>query len=342
MSLTALLDEGRAGGAFPMAAAAVIDADGTVREGYCGGATPATRWDLASLTKPRAVVTVCMRLVSQGRLALDSPIAGLGDGAVTARMLLGHRAGLAAWRDLVAALPPGFVPGSEEARRAIAVQVHEEARVRDPGRGVAYSDLGFIVLGWHLEALTGEPLERLAPGFPGDVPLATRGVFAPTGFCPARERFLRGEVHDANAWALGGVAGHAGQFGTLGEVGAWAGGLMRLALAGDAGADLEVAPELAGIAPAVVREFWDPAARDPRGTWLLGWDTPSAGASSAGTRASPDAVGHLGFTGTSVWIDRALGKTFVLLSNRAALGPEAQPALRAFRPRFHDLARDLA
>ena len=135
MALTGLLEEGRRAGAFPMAAAAVIDADGTVREGFVGGATAATRWDLASLTKPRAVVTVCMRLVSEGRLALDRPIAGIGDGGVTARMLLGHRAGLVAWKDLVQGLPSGFEPGSAAVRRAIAAEGQAAARARGAGRG---------------------------------------------------------------------------------------------------------------------------------------------------------------------------------------------------------------
>ena len=160
--------------------------------------------------------------------------------------------------------------------------------------------------------------------------------FAPTGFCPWRQRNLVGEVHDPNAWILGGAAGHAGLFGTAGTVGRWALALERLA------AEDVASPALPGIEGAVVRGFWDRSQMaELRGTWVLGWDTPSPEGSSAGSRVSPEAVGHLGFTGTSVWIDRRDRLVTVLLTNRSALGAAAHTRLKAFRPRFHDGVRDL-
>jgi CubicO group peptidase (beta-lactamase class C family) len=151
----------------------------------------------------------------------------------------------------------------------------------------------------------------------------------PTGHCERRGRQAHGEVDDLNCWVLGGVAGHAGLFATLGEVGAWALDLAN-ASAGRGGA----------IDGAVVREFWA-LEQQVDSTWVLGWDTPTRPNSTAGGRASATAVGHLGFTGTSVWIDRGHDLVMVLLTDRVALGPPSKAVMRAFRTRFHDGVRDL-
>jgi len=331
--LTRLLETGRSHKAYPQASAWVAHDGHFVGQASIGGASERTRFDVASLTKPMAVVTLAMRGVSQGWLDLETPIAADLPSTLTPYTLLGHRAGLPAWRDLVAALPAPRHPGSAEARYAVRALVRQAAREADPSRGVEYSDLGFILLGQSIEELTGISLDRhvTVGSYRGTRP-ARGGDFASTGACPWRERELVGEVHDPNAWVMGGVAGHAGLFATAGEVGRWALGLERLAA--------EDHP-FEAIDAGVLRAFWDPGQRTGSGTWVVGWDTPSPAGSSAGTRVSELAVGHLGFTGTSIWIDRATRLVIVLLTNRVALGAAAQARLKAFRPGFHDSVRQL-
>lgn len=324
-----LLADGVASGAFPAAAAWVGDGARCLAEACVGGAEASTRWDVASLTKPMVVVDWCMREVSAGRLGLDEAVADDLPGHLTVRALLGHRAGLPAWKDLVAALPAEARPGSPATRLALDALVRQAARESDPARGVEYSDLGFMLLGRMIERRTGGSLRDVARGYRPIPERAARwspGLrYLTCGPCPWRGREVRGEVHDPNAWAWGGAAGHAGVFASAGAVGRWA---ARLATG-----------RAVGIDPGVTAEFWDPAARAPGATWVLGWDTPSAEGSSAGVTVSASAVGHLGFTGTSVWVDRGHGLVIVLLTNRVALGPEAQPRLKVFRPRFHDAVR---
>lgn len=319
--LAELLEVGRAEGAYPSASAWVA-IDGAVIEAHVGEGSARTSWDVASLTKPMAVVELCMRGVSDGSIDLDARLDDTLPAHLTIRALLGHRAGLPPWKDLVAALPPGFEPGASATRLALDALIRQAARESNPSRGVDYSDLGFMLLGRWLERRHGRGLSELVAGF------APRGPVVTCGHCPWRGREVVGEVHDPNAWAWGGAAGHAGLFATAAEVGTWALELMQ--------------GRRAGIDAAVVREFWDASQRAPDKTWVLGWDTPSAVGSSAGTKVSRSAVGHLGFTGTSVWIDRDQGLVMVLLTNRVALGADAQPLLKALRPRFHDAIRERA
>lgn len=346
-ALEAVLEEGRRAGAWPMASLWVGLGDESF-EAHVGGASDETVWDVASLTKPMVVGTRAMEAVSDGRLVLDEVIAGFepigADGLhreiapLTWRSLLGHRAGLPAWKDLVFALPEPRVAGSEAARYAVRALVRMAARERDPGRGVEYSDLGFMLLGWLLEERLGVSLDEGLDGVGVFCPGLMGRPLAPTGWCPWRGREVAlGEVHDPNAWVLGGVAGHAGLFATVGEVGRWARGLLRRSRGEPSGL-----PRLDRIRPEVVQHFWDPVqrgfdARGERSSWVLGWDTKSATGSSAGTLMSPGSVGHLGFTGTSVWVDRVRGLVVVLLSNRVALGPTAIPVIKMMRPRVHDV-----
>jgi CubicO group peptidase (beta-lactamase class C family) len=338
--LEALLAEGVSEGVFPSAAAYVAVDDRPAAVAFAGPVGPRTRWDLASLTKPMVTATLCMRGVAAGWLALDEPAPALGEPEVTVRDLLAHRSGLPALTDLAAALDealPGWRPGAPETRAAARAHILGLPRLRQPdgSRPTLYSDLGYIVLAELLEARLGRPLAALHPGFGGVGPPAHPERYAPNRVCERRGRLLQGEVDDLNAWVLGGAAGHAGLFATLDAVAAWAVDLARAA-----------AGRPASLDGAVVREFWDLDQRAPahgaaRPTWVLGFDTPTPGASSAGARVSPHAVGHLGFTGTSVWIDRHDGLVMVLLSHRTALGPGTQGPMRAFRPRFHDAARAL-
>lgn len=338
------LEGARAAGAFPMGSLGVWRRGEPLLMEHVGGASEATCWDLASLTKPMAVGSLAMAAVSSGQLTLDEPIIGFepvtSDGDVlpapplTFRALLGHRSGLPAWKDLVFALPEPRVAGSAEARYAVRALVRMAARERDPGGRVEYSDLGYMMLGWLLEERLGISLGALS---------GIGGVFcpevetAPTGRCPWRGRQVApGEVHDPNAWVLGGIAGHAGLFGRLTEVGGWANGLLARSRGEPTGV-----PLLDRVRREVVHAFWDLSQRGvgrdgAPSTWVLGWDTPSEVGRSAGRFISKDAVGHLGFTGTSVWVDRARELVIVLLTNRVAAGAHAVFAMKRARPAIHE------
>lgn len=307
------------------ALSAWVAVDGQVRAVTAvGEASPATVFDLASLTKPLVVVTQVMSDVSRGRYALDDAVELAGGTSRTYRELLGHRSGLPAWEDLwavVTAQLPRWSPGDPEVWRVVEGRISELLETR-PESTVVYSDLGYIQLGRALEREHGRTLRELSRSY-GPVARA-----APTGSCPRRMVELHGEVHDLNCWVLGGAAGHAGTFASASDVGSWALDLLRSE--GGKGGSLD---------PGVVREFWSRENRSGESTWVLGWDTPSAAGSSGGQFMSDQAVGHLGFTGTSVWLDPACGFAAVLLTNRVA-GPEgSQERARTFRRRFHDEVR---
>jgi serine-type D-Ala-D-Ala carboxypeptidase len=320
-ALEALLQEGLHDGVSP-ALSAWVAVDGQARTiAAAGAATPATVFDLASLTKPLVIVTQAMIDVSQGRYDLDDPVELAGGASKTYRELLGHRSGLPAWEDLWAVVTgslPSWTPGDSEVWRVVEDRIAELLETR-PESTTVYSDLGYIQLGRALEREHGRTLRELGRAY-GPVSQA-----APTGRCPRRQNELQGEVHDLNCWVLGGAAGHAGTFACASEVGAWALDLLRSER--DQGGSVD---------SGVIREFWSRENRSAGSTWVLGWDTPSMSGSSGGQFMSDQAVGHLGFTGTSVWLDPASGFAAVLLTNRIA-GPDgSQERLRSFRRRFHD------
>jgi len=153
-------------------------------------------------------------------------------------------------------------------------------------------------------------------------------MFAATEICPSRKRLLVGEVHDDNAFAMGGVAGHAGLFAPARDV-------DRIAA--------ELIASWAGrsqfIPQSVTREFWRRDGTVAGSTWALGWDTPSPQHSSSGRYFSPEAVGHLGFTGTSIWIEPSRAIAITLLTNRVHPRRDNQ-GIREFRPRIHDLVME--
>ena len=151
-------------------------------------------------------------------------------------------------------------------------------------------------------------------------PQPTGGPFASTESCPWRGRVLDGEVHDENAWIMGGVAGHAGLFATARQVWRFAQSLLD-GLQGRAWL----------VSTATLRAFTTRQGMPEQSTWALGWDTPTPGHSSAGQYFSPTAIGHLGFTGTSLWIDPAQLVIVVLLTNRVHPSRQRE-GIRAFRP----------
>ncbi len=352
----ALLTDGVAARAFPAAVAEAGRAAGPVwtaavgRLTYDADAPPTTAetiFDLASLTKVIATTTLAMRAVDDGRLSLDEPLRqrlphwrGIDREAVTIRDLLAHSSGLTAYlpfyRDHA---------GRADFEHAICTLPLEY----EPRSRAVYSDLGFILLGFVLEDAAGfaAQFQRLASdiapalseGRPRSAPTVGTGLArphlltfnpprewrprtAPTEVDPWRGRLLVGEVHDENAWALGGVAGHAGLFGTASAVGAFARAALRT-IHGD--------PILARRE--TMREFIR-RTPIPGSSRALGWDTMTP-TSSCGTRLSPTSIGHTGFTGTSLWIDWERDLYVVLLTNRVHPTRD-NPAIRQIRPKLHD------
>ena len=316
-----LLEHGRKESVFPAASLWVAENLEPMFQVHIGGATETSLWDLASLTKPMSVVSLAMRLQAQGRLDLDERPMGC---PVSIMQLLGHRSGLPAWWDLREVLDqglPNWKVGSHETRAFIRSSI--EAEIREGQHGACYSDLGYMLLGWLLEELVGESLDVQVPGY-GVAPSEQHRVMS-GGWCTYRSRELFGEVNDLNTHVLGGIAGHAGMFGQSEDVGLWALDLLRSYHGCGGSFDREI-----------VRSYWSKSHFHDADTWVLGFDTPTPGNSSAGSLIGPNAVGHLGFTGTSVWIDPEPGRVVVLLTNRVAGPPEAQAAIKRFRPRLHD------
>ena len=319
-TLRLLLDSAVRDSAFPGAVAVVGTSAGTlatVAAGHLdwGGATvpnERTLWDLASLTKVVGTTTAMMQLVSAGRVDVDAPVqrylpqwTGQHAERVTIRHLLLHTAGLRAHRPLYT-----------EAADAMAARALVYATPLDtvPGARTLYSDLGIILLGDVIEKVTGEPLdvylrrEVFAPLGMHDTmfnpPPELIDRVAPTEIDPWRGRHVRGEVHDENAFRLGGVAPHAGLFSTAHDLARFA----RMYLNGG------VLDSARILDPATIALFTRAADR-AFSTRALGWDTPD-GRNSAGRLMSDRAFGHTGFTGTSIWIDPAADVFVLLLTNR--------------------------
>jgi CubicO group peptidase (beta-lactamase class C family) len=327
-------------------------------------AAAGTIFDLASLTKPIATTTVLMALVRAGSVSLDEPVAaffedwrGVDREMVTVADLLEHASGL----------PARLVDRPPATRREFEHEIGTIALEYAPRTRSIYSDLGFILLGFLAADRGGAPLDVLferimarlradtaatranGPNDPGGFRLpadrdpglvftvlpALHDLVAPTEPMktdPRRGRRLVGEVHDDYAAALSGVAGHAGLFGTAAAVGAFARVVLRAAR------PTETSGRIEPFAPATVRRFTTKTvvAGSSR---ALGWDTMLP-TSSCGTRMSPAAFGHVGFTGTSLWIDPVRDRYFVLLTNRVC-GGGTLDQIRDVRRSFHDALGDL-
>jgi CubicO group peptidase (beta-lactamase class C family) len=341
----AVLENGAASRVYPCAVAEVgrtgraLDTLTVGRLSYepqAAAAGPFTLFDLASLTKVLATTHAAMRLVEQGRIDLAERVRRLpawrGEDRreVTVRDLMEHCSGLPAHRPYFARL---------SGRDAYECAISAEPLEYPPRSRSLYSDLGFILLGFVLEDAGGVPLDgqfddwrecALGPAVRLRFGPADSEETAPTGEDRWRRRILRGEVHDENAAALGGVAGHAGLFGTADAVGAAARWWLRL-LAGEPSA---------GVSAATARRFISRSSV-PGSSRALGWDTMLP-TSSCGARLSPRAFGHTGFTGTSLWIDPAQDLYVVLLTNRVHPTREGD-AIQDIRRAFHDaVVADLA
>jgi len=307
--------------------------------------TAEARFDLASVSKALGTSVAAMFAWEAELLGLAEPLdtslplpAPLG--RLTPWHLLSHCSGLPAWLPLhERADAAGMLSAPLDQRRAwMRRQVADTPLEYTPGSRSVYSDLGFMVLEWLLETRTGERLDGyLRQRFHEPLGLertgyvlheaATKaaGPFVATERCPWRARVLQGEVHDHLTWVMGGVCGQAGLFSTAWEIHRMLADLWQ-SWQGDGGT----------LASETVRRFWQPA-RVPGSCFRLGWDGPSlTGYSSAGRLMDRAAVGHLGFTGCSIWLDPRAGYWLVLLTNR--IHPRSDNRrLAGFRPAFHDL-----
>ncbi|HWS53314.1 MAG TPA: serine hydrolase domain-containing protein [Pyrinomonadaceae bacterium] len=359
--ISEFLSERIAGGDFPSAVylvaergrARFADALGdAVRSPQRRPATAETIYDLASLTKPLVTGLLAAILVERGHVELDGALAdylpefGRADKrALTVRHLLTHTSGLPAWRPLYLL--------AEGDRERVLELVAAGPLEQPPGARVVYSDLGFITLGLLLQKVSGL---RLAD-------LAGREIFAPLGlrrtfFNPAksfqtetaacesggnmyeramcevghggapaadwRDGDIWGEVHDGNAYFLGGAAGHAGLFSTAAET-------FRLASQFLAASTELLRPETCALFRTNLTEGLNEARS-------FAWQLASTPDSTAGPRLAPDSFGHLGFTGTSCWLDPNTERVFVLLTNRTHARPLPFANINGARRRFHTLA----
>ena len=328
-TLRVILDRAVRDSAFPGAYAVVGTSKGIVADygaGRIDWAADApvpnarTLWDLASLTKVIALTSAVARLVDGGLVDLDAPVqrylpefAGAGKERVTVRHLLTHSSGLPSWR------PLHKEATAPEERRALVLATPLDTA---PGARYVYSDLGAITLGFLIERVAKQPLDQFVARRVFE-PLGMRDTryrpdssllarIAPTEIDPWRQRHLRGEVHDENAFALGGVSAHAGLFSTGHDLAR----LARMYLGGGA---------LDGrrfLARRTLERFT--AVQDTAiSRRALGWETPT-GSNSAGRYLGRRAFGHTGFTGTSMWMDPERDLFVILLTNR--VNPSRQNA----------------
>lgn len=326
--------------------------------------TPATIFDMASVTKAVATTTMAMILYERGILELDAPVIGVipeflsaaterpdsRRRGVTFRMLLAHSSGLPAYDKLFLQAP---------SRDALLRAVFAIPLSADPGSHAEYSDIGFILLGAALDRLAGESLdvfcqreifgplamsnttfnppkesrEKIPPtADEREQPCATvtagqgPAALGPSTACSGaprstfRRRMIQGEVQDENAYILGGVAGHAGLFSTAEDMARFASAMLQ-------GGHPILRPE-------TVSFFTRREASPPGTSRALGWDTPSA-PSQSGKYFGPRSFGHLGYTGTSLWIDPDRQLSIILLTNRT--WPDcSNQAIKQIRPKFHD------
>lgn len=297
-------------------------------------------YDLASLTKILFSATVWMRWVSLSKMDLQMPIHFFlpwwRNPKTTVFQLMTHTAGLTWWKPFYKELHGRMEPSLRwrQLERLLA-KTRPKAKANE---NAIYSDIDLYVLGFLMEALLQKDLYTLwlevqdgigldhTQFHPRNRPVYARRNYAPTERCSWRKKTLQGEVHDENAWALGGVAPHAGLFGSLSDVSSWALQLRRAYLGSD--------KTYFGRSD-VVREFVGRRLPRTRGDWGLCFMKPSKGRASCGRHFSLDSFGHTGFTGTSLWIDPVKDLIVVILSNRVHPTRENRKFVE-LRPRLHD------
>lgn len=290
-----------------------------------------TVFDLASLTKPVATATCIHKLLEQGKLSLDVPVMKWipdfgqnGKEQVTVRHLLTHQGGL---------IPDNSLSDYLDGRELAFQRIHELSLRSPAGEQFAYSDVGFLMLGELVEKVSGQPLAEFAAEQVFR-PLEMRDTTYNPGeplrmrLAPTEKRdgeWIRGQVHDPRAFALGGVAGHAGLFSTAGDLARYGQCLLNRG-------------ELDGkriLEPATVNAMFAPE-RVSSGLRSLGWDKDSPYSSNRGDLLSASAIGHGGFTGTAMWIDPEQDLILVFLSSR--LHPDGEGSVNLLAGRIFTIA----
>jgi serine-type D-Ala-D-Ala carboxypeptidase len=335
-----ILSDGVKDQAFPAACAAVTHRGSLVclksfgsftYEADSLAVTVDSVFDLASVTKVVATTTMAMILYERGVLDLEIPVATVvpefrtGDPRreeITFHMLLAHSSGLPAYERL-------FLRA--KTKEELLAAAFKTALTGEPGTRSEYSDIGFIILGVALERIAGDSLDRFCQSEVFGPLAMTRTAFNPPASWRAsiaptaddrtfRHRIIQGEVQDENASILGGVAGHAGLFSSAGDLATFANTLLN------AGHPI-LRPETLAL---FTRRDTSPAGT----TRTLGWDTPSS-PSQSGKYFSPSSFGHLGYTGSSLWIDPERQLSITLLTNRT--WPDcSHQAIKQIRSKFHD------
>ncbi len=301
-----------------------------------------TFFDLASLTKPLCTVPCLLHLIREKKLDFDTTLEEVlsfhNNGKkkkIKIRNLLSHCSGFAAYKPFFKDFSPQFL---EDNKKKLIQTILKDPLVYQTGTETLYSDLDYIVLGEIIELISGTTLDSFFETFvtsplclddslffkPLEREIAPQKIAA-TEKCEWRKRVVQGEVHDEHCFLMGGVAGHAGLFGNISAVNTlceaifdqWQGNEHTQALGGK-----------------LFQKVF--SKRNRKTSWYMGFDTPSPGKSSSGSYFSPESGGHLGFTGTSFWMDPKRKIIVILLTNRVHPS-RANIAIRKFRPFFHDV-----
>lgn len=314
-----------------------------------------TVFDIASLTSAVVTTTILMKLVEGNQIRLDDrisryiqPFGVFGKSPITLNQVLTHRSGLPHWlpffEDLLrenAGARMGILT-SKGAREFIYNQINRCELKYEPGTKQVYSDVGLILLGHLVEVLTGVSLEKAAQRYVFqplglkstsfiDLSMVKRrgihpvtDLIAPTEECSWRKRMLCGEVHDDNAWAMGGIAGHSGLFSTAADIHSFARELLAA-----------FHRQSSFVTRNALEVFWAPTGVEGESAWRLGWDSPSEENGMNTSRLSKNSIGICGFTGCSLWMEPLEGLEIVLMSNR--IHPNrSNKKIRSFRPQLHD------
>lgn len=305
-----------------------------------------TIFDLASLTKPLATTLAVMRLVQQRKIGLEQTLESIlpcfkktDKGQIKIKSLLCHKSGLPAYREYYYKLSKLQPDARKKALKRLLVK---ESMLHPTGKKVLYSDLGFMILGLVVETVAGVRLDHYVSdeiykplGIDSDKGLFFTDLnskpiiegFAATEICHWRNILLEGVVHDENAYMMGGVAGHAGLFGSAGSLHILLSSLLS---------DFHDSPPINLFEKAILHTFFNQQKRTDK---ALGFETPSLDNSSCGDYFSRRSVGHLGFTGTSFWMDIERNIIVILLTNRVHPSRE-NDKIKSFRPKVHNAVMD--
>lgn len=305
--------------------------------------TSETIFDLASLTKPLATTLALMRLIQHNKIELQDSLGRIlpefkhtEKAGIKLKNLLYHDSGLPDYRPYYKALA-GIDPDSR--RGTLRKLLVQEPLINPIGKSVCYSDLGFMILAWVIEHITNQRLDHFVTDeiyqplglkdlfFVSDNLVESRGPFAATENCPWRNKIIEGQVHDENAYVVGGIEGHAGLFGTADNVHRLLAELLSV-YHGERKSKI--------FRKNLLQQFFK---RLPGTDKAVGFDAPSLSDSSCGHGFSQASVGHLGFTGTSFWMDLERSVIVILLTNRVHPSRENED-IKKFRPQIHDAVMD--